>query len=424
MLTAGPKGTNDILPGQVEKWQYIEQTIRDICREYGYSEIRTPVFEHTELFLRGVGDTTDVVEKEMYTFEDKGRRSISLRPEGTASAVRAYVEHKLYAQPQPTKVFYTGSMFRYANVQAGRYREFHQFGVEVLGSNDPAVDAEVIAMAMDFYGRLGLTNLELHINSVGCPTCRKSHREELQSFLRPRLDKLCKMCQSRFERNPLRVLDCKENSCQEAGRGAPTTTTGLCPDCADHFALVKTYLDTIGVRYIVNERLVRGLDYYTNTAFEIMAPDIGAQSSIGGGGRYNGLVEQVGGPVTPGIGYALGLERVLAAMEQQGAAFPAGLTLDVFIAALGEAAKNSAFAILNDLRKAGLVAEMDYMGRSLKSQMKYAGKFNTRFTVIIGDDELNRGMAVLRDMVVGQQEEVALGVLRDKIQSKKQEEKK
>lgn len=424
MLTAGPKGTNDILPGQVEKWHYLEQIIRDICREYGYSEIRTPVFEHTELFLRGVGDTTDVVEKEMYTFEDKGRRSLSLRPENTASAVRAYVEHKLYAQPQPIKVYYVGPMFRYANVQAGRYRQFHQFGAEVFGSNDPAVDAEVIAMAMDFYGRLGLENLELHINSVGCPKCRADHREELHGFLRPNLDKLCKLCQGRLERNPLRILDCKEAACQEVSQGAPTTTGCLCPDCAQHFARVKACLDSIGVKYIVNERLVRGLDYYTNTAFEIMANDIGAQSSIGGGGRYNGLIEQVGGPVTPGIGYALGLERILATMEQQGVEAPGGLNFDVFIAALGDAAKVRGFAILNDLRRAGLVAEMDYMGRSLKAQMKYAGKFSTRFTVIIGDEELHRGVAVLRDMAAGAQEEVALDKLREKIMTLKQEEKR
>ncbi|MFZ5641943.1 MAG: histidine--tRNA ligase [Bacillota bacterium] len=424
MLTAGPKGTNDILPGEVEKWQYLERIIRDICREYGYSEIRTPVFEHTELFLRGVGDTTDVVEKEMYTFEDKGKRSISLRPEGTASAVRAFVEHKLYAQPQPVKVYYTGPMFRYANVQAGRYRQFHQFGVEVFGSNDPAVDAEVIAMAMDFYNRLGLKDLELHINSVGCPACRAVHREELHSYLRPRMDKLCKLCQGRFERNPLRILDCKEEACREASLGAPTTTTCLCPECAGHFEKVKSYLDSIGVKYIVNDRLVRGLDYYTNTAFEIMAPDIGAQSSIGGGGRYNGLIEQVGGPPTPGIGYALGLERVLATMERQGVEFPKGLSFDVFIAALGDAAKGRAFAMLNDLRQAGLVAEMDYMGRSLKAQMKYAGKFDTGYTVIIGDEELSRGVAVLRDMAAGTQEEVALDKLCEKILTKKQEEKK
>lgn len=424
MLTAGPKGTNDILPGQVEKWHYLEQIIRDICREYGYSEIRTPIFEHTELFLRGVGDTTDVVEKEMYTFQDKGKRSISLRPENTASAVRAFVEHKLYAQPQPTKVYYVGPMFRYANVQAGRYRQFHQFGVEVFGSNDPVVDAEVIAMAMDFYGRLGLKDLELHINSVGCPKCRAAHREELHKFLKPNLDKLCRLCQGRFERNPLRILDCKEEACLEVSKGAPTTTACLCPDCAEHFDKVKTCLDSIGVKYIVDERLVRGLDYYTNTAFEIMAPDIGAQSSIGGGGRYNGLIEQVGGPATPGMGYALGLERILATMERQGAEVPGGLNFDVFIAALGDIAKVRGFAILNDLRQAGLVAEMDYMGRSLKAQMKYAGKFDTRFTVIIGDDELNRGVAVLRDMAAGAQEEVALEKLREKIMTLKQEEKR
>ncbi|TLN09720.1 histidine--tRNA ligase, partial [bacterium] len=336
----------------------------------------------------------------------------------------AYVEHKLYAQPQPTKVYYLGPMFRYANVQAGRDRQVHQFGAEVFGSSDPAVDAEVIAMAMDFYHRLGLKDLELHINSVGCPACRSVHREELHKFLESRADKLCKLCQGRFERNPLRILDCKEEACRDASLGAPTTTTCLCPECAGHFRRVKSYLDSVGIKYIVNDRLVRGLDYYTNTAFEIMAPDIGAQSSIGGGGRYNGLIEQVGGPSTPGIGYALGLERVLATMERQGVQFPGGHQFDVFIAALGDAAKERAFTILNDLRQAGLAAEMDYMGRSLRAQMKYAGKFDTGYTVIIGDEELNRGVAVLRDMAAGTQEEVALDNLREMILTKKQEEKK
>lgn len=409
MLTAGPKGTNDILPGQIEKWHYIEQAIRKICVEYGYSEIRTPIFEHTELFKRGVGDTTDVVEKEMYTFKDKGGRDVSLRPEQTACVVRAYVEHKLYAQPQPYKVFYVGPMFRYANVQAGRYRQFHQFGIEVLGSQDPAVDAEVITMAMDFYSRLGLGNLELHINSVGCPECRPVHRQKLHDFLQNNVDKLCRQCQSRFSRNPMRILDCKEESCQAISQGAPTTTDCLCEECAGHFTGVKKFLDEVGIKYIVNNRLVRGLDYYTNTAFEIMARDIGAQSSIGGGGRYDGLIEQVGGPsATPGIGFALGIERIIATMERQGIEFSGTMKYDVFIAALGEPARAKAFKLLHDLRAAGLTADMDFMGRGLKAQMKYANKFETRFVLILGDEELGRGIAVVRDMKAAVQEEVSL----------------
>jgi len=408
MLTAGPKGTNDILPGEIEKWRHVEGIIRKICAEYGYNEIRTPVFEHTELFLRGVGETTDVVEKEMYTFEDKGKRSLSLRPEGTACMVRAYVEHKLYAQPQPIKVFYIGPMFRYANVQAGRYRQFHQFGVEVLGSKDPAVDAEVIAMAMDFYSRLGLQGLELHINSVGCPKCRPVHRERLHDFLKSSVDNLCTLCRSRFARNPMRILDCKEERCQEATAGAPMTTHCLCEDCAGHFAMVQKYLNHVGIKHIVNERLVRGLDYYTNTAFEIMASDIGAQSSIGGGGRYDGLIEDIGGPPTPGIGYALGLERILAAMERQGLEFPGGRPVDVFISTLGDRAREEAFKLLYSFRRAGLAAEMDLLGRSLKAQMKNAARLNAGVTVILGDEELDRGVAVVRDMAISQQAEVPL----------------
>lgn len=415
MLTAGPKGTNDILPGEIEKWHYIEDTIRQLCREYGFHEMRTPIFEHTELFLRGVGDTTDVVEKEMYTFEDKGKRSITLRPEGTASAVRAFVEHKIYAQPMPAKFYYVGPMFRYANVQAGRYRQFHQFGVEVLGSDDPAVDAEVILLAMEFYKKLGLKKLELHINSVGCPKCRAGHRQQLHDFLRPRMDKLCKLCQSRFERNPMRILDCKEESCQEISKGAPTPADCLCDDCRDHFTKVREYLDSVGLEYIIDHRLVRGLDYYTNTAFEIMANDIGAQSSIGGGGRYNGLAAEIGGPDTPGIGFALGMERILATMDRQGIEIPTQPLVDVFVAALGDEAKAVTFKLLQDLRAKGLAAEMDVMDRSLKAQMKYANKLMARYTVIIGEEELAKKIAVLRNMANGEQMEVALDKIAEKI---------
>ncbi len=408
MLTAGPKGTNDILPGEIEKWHYLEDVIRKICREYGYTEIRTPVFEHTELYLRGVGDTTDVVEKEMYTFMDKGRRQVSLRPEQTAGVVRAYVEHKVYACPQPTKVYYLGPMFRYANVQAGRYRQFHQFGVEVLGSKDPVVDAEVITMAMDFYSRLGLRDLELHLNSVGCPVCKPDHRQELADFFHPRADKLCKLCRSRLARNPMRILDCKEEKCRALSKAAPAMIAYLCGDCAAHLAKVREYLDSVGVQYVLDERLVRGLDYYTSTAFEIMAGGIGAQSSLGGGGRYDGLVEEIGGPPTPGIGYAMGLERIIAAMEAQGLEFPGARRLDIFVAVLEEQAREEAFRLLNSLRRAGLAAEMDLLGRSLKAQLKSADRFKAGLTLILGGDELARGAAVVRDMAAGVQLEVPL----------------
>lgn len=408
MLTKRPRGTNDFFGDTVRKWQYLEDLIRRICREYGYGEIRTPVFEHTELFQRGVGDTTDIVEKEMYTFTDKGDRSLTLRPEGTASAVRAFIENNLGAQAQPTKLYYIGPMFRFDRPQAGRYRQFHQFGVEVFGSNDPAVDAEVITMLMDLYGRLGLKDLELHINSVGCPKCREEHRKVLQQFLRDKVSGLCKDCRNRFERNPMRILDCKNEECRGLTRGAPTTGQCLCPECGQHFARVKDYLDLLGIEYIVNDRLVRGLDYYTNTAFEVMAKGIGAQSSIGGGGRYNGLIEQVGGGPVPGIGWAMGLERAILTMEQQGIKFHGEQPFDVFIATIGEETAGPALVLLTKLRRAGLAAEKDYLGRSLKAQMKYAGKFNAKFTLIMGGDELQRGVVTVRDMAAGTQEEVAL----------------
>ncbi len=407
MLTMRPRGTNDILPGDVEKWQYLEGQIHRICKEYGYSEIRTPIFEHTELFLRGVGDTTDIVEKEMYTFNDRGERSITLKPEGTAPVVRAYLEDRLYAGPQPVKLFYTGPMFRYDRPQAGRFRQFHQFGVEVFGSHDPAVDAEVMAMAMDLLGRIGLHNLELCVNSVGCPDCRPALRWRLQNFFRPQLENLCKNCRGRFEKNPIRILDCKEKRCKEAGADAPTTIDCLCESCSDHFGQVKKYLDLLNLSYIVDSRLVRGLDYYTHTAFEIMTPDIGAQSSIGGGGRYNGLVETCGGPPTPGIGYALGMERIIMSMERQGFETPGTLGTDVIVVTAGQAASNEAFKLLFNLRSAGLSADKDYMNRSLKAQMKYAGKSGARFTVIIGEEELKQGLALVRDMGTGKQEAVA-----------------
>jgi len=406
MLTMRPRGTSDILPGEVKKWQRLESRFRKICREYGYDEIRTPIFEHTELFLRGVGDTTDIVEKEMYTFTDRGDRSITLRPEGTAPAVRAYLEDKLYAGPQPVKLFYIGPMFRYDRPQAGRFRQFHQFGVEVFGAHDPAVDAEVMAMAMDFYGRLGLKSLELHINSVGCPNCRPELRRQLQDFFRLYVENLCKNCRDRFAKNPLRILDCKEARCGEIGSGAPTTIGCLCGDCAGHFELVRKHLDLLHIPYIVNQRLVRGLDYYTHTAFEIMAPDIGAQSSIGGGGRYNGLVETCGGHPTPGIGYALGMERIILAMERQGLAMPGTAGPAVFVVTAGRETAEQAFSLLFRLRSAGIPADKDYLNRSMKSQMKFAGKTGAGYVLILGEEELRRDIVLARDMTTGEQESV------------------
>lgn len=411
MLTTRPRGTNDIFSGEVEKWQCLEKHMHRICREYGYTEIRTPVFEHTELFMRGVGDTTDVVEKEMYTFSDRGNRSITLRPENTAPVVRAYLENKLYARPQPVKLYYAGPMFRYDRPQSGRFRQFHQFGVEVFGTRDPAVDAEVMAMAMDFYGRLGLKNLDLQINSVGCSRCRPVLRQKLRDFFCERLEKLCGNCRERLEKNPLRLLDCKEERCRKAGMDAPVIIDCLCADCAAHFEMVKKFLDLLNIEYVVNHCLVRGLDYYTRTAFEITVPDIGAQSSVGGGGRYDALVETCGGPPTPGVGFALGIERILLAMERQGITGWEESRPVVFVVTAGQAhaAVAAAFRMVFRLRAAGIPADKDYLNRSMKAQMKYAGKIGARYVVITGEEELEKDVVTIRDMDAGKQETVPAG---------------
>lgn len=415
MITNRPRGTSDIFLEEAGQWRYVEDIFRQVCQEYNYHEMRTPVFEHTELFERGVGDTTDIVEKEMYTFLDRGERSITLRPEGTAPVVRAYLDNKLSSKPQPVKLWYYGPMFRYDRPQAGRFRQFHQLGAEVIGTNEPTVDAELIVMLMDFYGRLGLKGLELHINSVGCPKCRAELRVKLQEFFEPKQDQLCNHCRGRLSRNPLRILDCKVESCQSLGKDAPTTLDCLCQECKDHFDKVRHNLDLLMIPYIVNSRLVRGLDYYTHTAFEIIAPEIGAQSSIGGGGRYNGLVESIGGPGTPGVGYALGLERILLTMESQGVSFPESGRIDVFIASADEYGVEKSFPVLSAVRSQGLSADKDYLGRSLKAQMKYAGKLGSRFVVILGEQELSRGVAAVKDMNDGSQFELSLDNIPEEI---------
>lgn len=418
MAVKRPRGTNDFLPEDTAKWQYIEQVLRDLCKDYGYEEIRTPIFEDTELFQRGVGDTTDIVQKEMYTFEDSGGRSITLRPENTAAAARAYIEDKLFADTQPTKLFYIGPMFRYERPQAGRFRQFHQFGVECFGTDSPAADAEVIALAWEFYRRLGLKDMEVHLNSVGCPNCRPIHRQKLQEFLQPRYDELCDTCKGRYEKNPLRILDCKSPVCQELTAGAPTTLDCLCDDCREHFEQVKKYLDIAGIPYTIDNRLVRGLDYYTNTAFEIHMKGIGAQSAVCGGGRYNGLIEEIGDRSVPGVGYALGMERVFNSLKAQGIEIPVDNSKEVFIATLGQAASVPAFQILNRLRERKIKAETDLLGRSLKSQMKYADKFNVKYTVILGDDEIAKGVGCVRDMSDSSQTEVPLAAIVDVLADK------
>lgn len=415
MLTNAPRGTKDILPDTVGDWNYVEGEIRELCRRFGYSEIRTPIFEHTELFQRGIGEGTDVVDKEMYTFTDRGERSITLRPENTASAVRAYLQNKLYAQSNLVKLFYIGSMFRYDRPQAGRMREFHQFGVEALGEANPAVDAEVILLAMNLLEGLGLKDLELSINSVGCPKCRSKYRTMLQDFFRDKLEDLCEDCRSRFERSPLRILDCKKDSDKPYMADAPKITDCLCEECAEHFAKLKELLTSAGISFSHDPRLVRGLDYYTKTAFEIKYPPLGAQSAVAGGGRYDGLIEEMGGNPTPAVGFATGLERLLLALESQNLLPEKNRSVDAYVVALGEAAQAEGFKLLNSLRQQGLSAAMDFAGRSMKAQMKQANKLGAKYSVILGEDEIAEGVVMLRSMEDSSQEKVPMNQVAEKI---------
>lgn len=409
MLTTKPRGTNDFLPGEVEKWQYLEGLIRELFANYHYKEIRTPIFEHTELFLRSVGETSDIVSKEMYSFEDKGLRHVTLRPEGTAGTVRAFVENKLFAQSLPVKLYYIGPMFRYDQPQAGRYRQFHQFGCEVLGSADPMVDAEVISFAVDLFTKLGLESLSVLINTVGCDKCRPRYHEALKEYFSQYKDQLCPTCLERLDKNPLRILDCKEESCKAVAAGAPTTLDYACDDCKAHFEKVCSYLESVGIKYDVDTTLVRGLDYYTQTAFEVIMNKVGSQqNAICGGGRYNKLVSQVGGDDIPGMGFAAGMERVLLTVEEEGIQLPVKQDIDVYVAPLGDAAKDVCFKLTHDLRANGLTIETDYLSKSMKAQMKAADKAHARYTVIIGDDELANGQAVVRNMATSSQETISL----------------
>ncbi|HHY82318.1 MAG TPA: histidine--tRNA ligase [Clostridiales bacterium] len=409
MLTKAPKGTKDVLPQEAYKWHYIEDTIREIARAYGYQEIRTPVFEHTELFERGVGDTTDIVQKEMYTFLDKGERSITLKPEGTAGAARAYIEHKLYAEPQPVKMYYITPCYRYERPQAGRLREFHQFGVEVFGAPQASVDVEIITMAMTLFTRLGIKDLSVKINSIGCPNCRPVYHEILKSYLAGHLDELCETCKERYEKNPLRILDCKVSECQDIIEGVPHMLDHLCEECSRHFEEIKRFLEAAGFDYTIDPMIVRGLDYYTKTVFEIISGSIGAQGTICGGGRYDGLVEECGGPQVPGVGFGLGLERLLLAMEKQGVTIPKPAVCDLYFATIGEEARVKAFELIRKLRDNGISCDMDHIGRSLKSQFKYADKLGARFVGTLGDEELASGQLKLKEMATGKEETVAFG---------------
>lgn len=402
IITKAPRGTQDVLPSQSYRWQYIEKTVREISSRFGFKEIRFPTFEHTELFTRSVGDTTDVVQKEMYTFLDKGERSITLRPEGTACVVRSAVENNLLADALPLKVSYVTSCFRYEKPQAGRLREFHQFGAEMFGSPSPDADAQLIAMADSIFKTLGVENLELKINSIGCPECRREYHAALTKYFEGYANELCQTCNSRLEKNPMRILDCKSPVCSKIAEGAPKITDYLCDECKTHFDGVKKRLEILGISYTVDPTIVRGLDYYTKTVFEFVSKNIGAQGTVCGGGRYDGLVKEIGGADTPALGFAIGLERLLLLLDACGIEIEKPDSCDVYIAALGENAQLKSTELVSVLRKKGVFAENDVMGRSLKAQMKYADKIGAKYSIVIGDDEIANGKANLKNMQSGE----------------------
>ncbi|WHY60822.1 histidine--tRNA ligase [Cytobacillus firmus] len=406
-----PRGTQDILPGEVEKWQLIEEKARELCEKFQYREIRTPIFEHTELFLRSVGDTTDIVQKEMYTFEDRGGRSLTLRPEGTASTVRSFVEHKMHGDAsQPVKLYYMGPMFRYERPQAGRFRQFVQFGVEAIGSADPAIDAEVIALAMSLYKSMGLQKLKLIVNSLGDKESRTAHREALVNHFKPRIGEFCQDCQNRLEKNPMRILDCKQDREHELMKSAPSIIDYLNDYSKAYFEKVQKYLKNLDINFTVDPNLVRGLDYYNHTAFEIMSDSegFGAITTLCGGGRYNGLTEEIGGPEAPGIGFALSIERFIAALEAEKVDLPLVKSIDCYLVSLGEEAKDYTVGLLQKLRMAGYSAERDYLDRKIKAQFKAADRSNAKFVAVLGEDELIANKINVKSMESGEQTEVEL----------------
>ncbi len=419
MLTKAPRGTKDITPKDAYKWNYVENKFREICSLFGYEEMRTPVFEHTELFKRSVGDTTDIVQKEMYSFTDKGGRDITLKPEGTAGVVRAFIENKLYADTQPTKLFYITPCFRYERPQAGRQRQFHQFGIEALGSDKPSLDAEVIALAVQFFTEVGLKDLAVSINSVGCPTCRAEYNARLKEYLDKKSDVLCETCLERKDKNPMRVIDCKNPTCKENLKDIPFMVDHICDDCKDHFEKLQTYLKEMDINFVVDKTIVRGLDYYKKTAFEIISNDIGSQSTVCGGGRYDGLVEQLGGPKgVSGIGFALGAERLLLTMENNNIEIENPYATDIFIVTIGDEAKTKSFKLLKDLRTNHISAENDHLDRSVKAQFKYSDKINAKFTIVIGDDELANDTATLKNMSTSEQTTIKLSEIVQELKSR------
>ena len=404
MISKAPRGTKDVVPAESRKWHYIENEIRKVCDAYCYKEVRVPVFEHTEVFERGVGDTTDVVQKEMYTFLDKGGRSITLRPEGTSGTVRCFLENNLFADPQPTKMYYMLSCYRYEKPQAGRLREFHQFGIEVFGSNEASIDAEVISLAMQLLKNLKLKNLKLYINSIGCPNCRKEYNKKLIEYFSAHKEDLCGTCLDRLEKNPMRIIDCKVEKCEEIGHKAPKILNEQCEECTEHYNKLIKYLDKMGIDYEVDDSIVRGLDYYTTTVFEIKSDGL----VICGGGRYNGLVEELGGKPTPGVGFGLGLERLIMVMDNNDLFPEDDGNCDLFVANIGDEADMVAQKLVMDLREAGISCEKDLLGRSFKAQMKYADKIGAKNLLVLGDDEIKTGKAKLKNMSNGEQKDITL----------------
>lgn len=408
VITKKIKGTEDVLPKDSYRWQFVEDVMRKESASYGFKEIRTPVFEHTELFARGVGQTTDVVQKEMYTFDTKGGESVTLRPEGTAGAARAVLEHGLVNDSLPIKASYFVSCYRYEKPQAGRLREFHQFGLECYGTQSPVADAELICAAQSIFDRLGIKQLRLEINSIGCPACRAEYHKALKEYFYGYKDELCETCNSRLEKNPMRILDCKSPICSKIAQGAPKITDYLCDECKEHFASVQKYLDAAGVEYTVNPTIVRGLDYYTKTVFEFVTDFIGAQGTVCGGGRYDGLIEELGGKHLPSLGFAMGIERLLMLMDKQGIEIPKPSTCDLYVAVMGEKASLKSFEIIKAVRSCGLIAETDVVGRGLRAQMKYADKIGAKFSMVLGDNEIEQGKAVIKNMSSGEQTEIVL----------------
>ena len=403
-----PKGTKDVLPQESYKWHYVENKVRKVALDFNIKEIRTPTFEHTELFLRGVGDTTDIVNKEMYTFNDKGDRSMTLKPEGTAGVARAFIENSLYANTQPTKMYYITPVFRYERPQAGRLREHHQFGIEYYGSESYMADVEVMCVAKTIFDRLGVKELELNINSIGCPECRKKYNEALKEYLKDNFDKLCSTCKERFDKNPLRILDCKEEGCKAITAKAPVILDYLCDGCKAHHENVMKELDKLNIKYVVNPHIVRGLDYYTRTVFEFVSTSIGAQGTVCGGGRYNNLVEQVGGKPCPAVGFGMGLERLILTLESLGLSVGEEEVPDLYIASLSDKAKDMIMPFAMNLRQHGISVEIDLMDRAFKGQMKYANKIGAKYLLVLGDDELNTNEAKIKDMATGEETPINL----------------